>query len=219
MSKIELSKPLLLCLYGFPGSGKSYLARNLASSMGIAHVSADRIRSELFQRPRYDAQENAVIRHLMDYMTEEFLHAGVSVIYDANSSRAAQRRALREMAKKHKAQPLLIWLQIDQESAFARTQQRDRRTLDDKFSEPQTKASFDNQIAAMQNPQGEDYIVISGKHTFTTQKNAIVSRLYQLGLVSSETVQSSVTAPGLVNLIPNPAAGRVDMSRRNITIR
>jgi predicted kinase len=218
MAKIVLSKPALICLYGFPGSGKSYLARNLTEDIQLANVSSDRIRSELFQSPRYDAQENAVVTHLMDYMSEEFLNSGVSVVYDTNALRAAQRRKLRELARKHRVEYLLIWLQIDIDSAFARTQERDRRTSDDKYAEPQTKNSFDRQLTGMQNPLGEDYIVVSGKHTYTTQKGAVINRLYQMGLIGSGIVQHSVAKPDLVNLIPNPHAGRVDLTRRNITI-
>jgi len=61
--------------------------------------------------------------------------------------------------------------------------------------------------------------VISGKHSFVTQKNAIISRLYQMGLISSDNVQHQVAKPELINLVPNPHNGRVDLSRRNITIR
>lgn len=218
MSKINLSTPVLICLYGFPGSGKSHIARNLAEELKIANVSADRIRSELFESPRYDAQENAIVTHLMNYMTEEFLSTGTSVIYDMNALRISQRRHLRELAKKHKAEYLLVWLQIDQESAFSRTQDRDRRTSDDKFAEPLTRLSFDKRLAGMQNPHGEDYLVASGKHAFVTQKGTIINRLYQMGLIGSTTVQENVAAPGLVNLVPKLQPGRVDFSRRNISI-
>jgi predicted kinase len=218
MSKIALSKPTLICLYGFPGSGKSYVARNLTDEIQLAHISSDRIRSELFQNPRYDPQENSIVTHLMDYMGEEFLSSGVSVVYDTNALRAAQRRKLRELARRHRAEMLLIWIQIDVDSAFNRTQDRDRRTMDDKYAEPQTRSTFDRQIAGMQNPQGEDYVVISGKHTFSTQKSAVINKLYQMGLIASGTVQHSVAKPELVNLIPNPRSNRVDFSRRNITI-
>jgi len=218
MAKTILAKPTLICLYGYPGSGKSYVARNLADEIQLAHVSSDRIRNELFQNPRYDAQENAIVTHLMDYMSEEFLSSGVSMVYDANALRSAQRRRLRELARHHRAEYLLIWLQIDIETAFSRTQQRDRRTTDDKYSEPQTRSTFERQVSGMQNPEGEDYLVISGKHTFTTQKNSIINRLYQLGLIGADAVQHSVAKPELVNLVPNPHAGRVDLSRRNITI-
>jgi predicted kinase len=218
MPKIILAKPTIFCLYGYPGSGKTYVARSLADEIQLAHVSSDRIRSELFQSPRYDAQENAIVTHLMDYMSEEFLSSGASLVYDANALRISQRRRLRELAHKHRAAYLLIWLQIDIDTAFARTQERDRRTADDKYSEPQTKNTFERQVSGMQNPEGEDYLVISGKHTFSTQKNSIINRLYQQGLIGADTVQHSVAKPELVNLVPNPHSGRVDLSRRNITI-
>jgi predicted kinase len=218
MTKITLAKPVLVYLYGFPGTGKSYMARHLAEVIQMANVSADRIRSELFEHPRYDNQENAITTHLMSYMTEEFLNAGVSVVYDVNATRIAQRRSLRSLASRHKADHLLIWLQIDMDTAYQRTQQRDRRTSDDKYAEPQTRLTFDKQVASMQNPQGEEYLVISGKHTFATQKSAVINRLYQMGLIGSDAVQHHIAAPGLINLVPNPHSGRVDLSRRNITI-
>lgn len=218
MAKVVLNKPTLIYFYGFPGSGKSYLARNLADDVQLANVSADKLRSELFEQPRYDAQENAIIAHLMNYLTEEFLSAGVSVVYDTNALRVVQRRKIRDLARKHKAQHLLVWLQIDAESAYSRTQSRDRRTADDKFAEEHNRVSFDKQLSGMQHPKGEDYLVVSGKHNYSTQKAAIINRLYQIGLISSGVVQHSVAKPGLVNLVPNPHAGRVDLSRRNITV-
>src|ERR1700741_3621909 len=117
MNKVSLSKPVLVCFYGYPGSGKSYTARNLEDVLQAARVSADRIRHELFSRPRYDAQENAIVAHLMNYITEEFLRAGLSVIYDSNAMRAGQRRKLRELARRHRASYVLVWLQIDNENA------------------------------------------------------------------------------------------------------
>lgn len=219
MTKITPTKPILLCLYGFPGAGKSYLARNLTSALNIAHVNADRIRGELFANPKFDEQENAIVRHLMNYMTEEFLAAGVSVVYDTNAKRAAQRQRLKDLAAKHRAEYLLVWLQIDADSAFSRTQRRDRRTADDKFAEQLSREGFNKRLAEMQNPESENYIVVSGKHAFVTQKNAVINRLYQDGLINITNVQNNLAAkPGLVNLVPNPHAGRVDMSRRNISI-
>lgn len=218
MNAITLEKPILLCLYGFPGSGKSYLARNLAENLQMANVSADRTRGELFKNPRFDDRENAVIYHLMNYMSEEFLRAGVSVAYDANAARSGQRRALKELAKKNKAAFLLVWLQVDKDSAFARTQKRDRRTADDRFSQDHTQQSFADTMAEMQNPSEEDYIVVSGKHSFQAQKNAIVNRLYQLGLLSSDSVIQNVAKPGLVNLIPTVPNPPAEDSHKSITV-
>lgn len=220
MSKIAPSKPLLILLYGFPGAGKTYFARQLCEQIQAAHVQGDRIRSELFDQPRYDKEENNVVGQLMDYMTEEFLSAGLSVVYDVNAMRHTQRHALREMARRHKAQPLLIWLQIDPESAFLRIAKRDRRRVDDKYAANIDQATFENLASGMQNPRNvEDYVVISGKHVFPTQFGALMKRLHELGMIPSEQLSSKVAKPGMVNLVPSAHTGRVDMSRRNIMIR
>ncbi len=221
MNKITPTQPLLIMLYGFPGSGKSYVARQLADQLKAAHVQGERIRNELFNNPQFDRSENDVITKLMNYMSEEFLGSGVSVIYDTNALRASQRHTLRELARHHKAQPIVIWLQIDTESAFMRTQRRDRRKADDKYSFPIERKTFDNILGNMQNPtNAEDYVVLSGKHIFTTQLSAILKKLNDMNLLRLDDVSAGLAMPELVNLVPNPAAGRVDLNRRrNIVIR
>ncbi len=217
MGKLQTNKPVLIMLFGFPGSGKTHFAHELSKAMNAAHVQGDRIRSELFENPKYDKKEDQVVAHLMEYMTEEFLNAGVNVIFDGNNSRLLQRRALREISRRVKGQSLIVWLQIDQESAMARIAARDRRRNDDRFARPYTKEAFKLEVGAMQKPQNEDYVVVSGKHTFAMQRNALVKKLYDLGCITSETVANNVAKPGLVNLVPT--AGRVDTSRRNVIIR
>lgn len=204
--------------YGFPGSGKTYFARQFCDTIKGAHLQGDRIRSELFDQPRYDKQENEIVRHLMDYMTEEFLAAGVSVAYDVNATKAKQRQHLRELAHKHGAKPLLVWFQLDQDTAFQRNSKRDRRRADDKYSAGWDRAAFDQLIRQMQNPvHSEDYVVVSGKHLFNMQQSAVSHKLRELGVLSTDDASSQVIKPGMVNLIPHQ--GRVDMSRRNINIR
>lgn len=219
MNKLELNKPTLILLYGFPGAGKTYFARQLCDDIHAAHVQGERIRYELFEEPRYDKEENSIINHLMEYMTEEFLNAGVSVVYDINAARLSQRRTLRDLARKTKAAPVLIWLQIDTESAYARTVKRDRRKADDKYAMPLDSGIFNDLASKMQNPTPtEDFFVISGKHTYHTQRSAVLKRLFDIGLINPQIATSKVVKPELVNLIPN-RMGRVDQSRRNIVIR
>ena len=218
--KLALTRPTVILLYGFPGAGKTYLARQLCEDIQAAHLQGDRIRHELFEAPRYDLQENQIVDHLMGYMTEEFLAAGISVVCDVNAMRATKRRELRELARKHKANVLLIWLQIDAESAYIRSSKRDRRKQDDKFSIEVDRTTFSKMIAHMQNPKiTEDYIVISGKHTYQTQRSAVLKKLYDSALISGQSAGSKLVMPGMVNLVPTKAVGRVDNTRRNIVIR
>lgn len=219
MGKQSLTKPTLILLYGYPGSGKTYVGRQLAEHFHAAHIQGDRVRGELFEEPRYDKQENEIVSNLMGYMTEEFLHAGLSVIYDTNAMRVAQRRALRDMARACKATVLLIWIQIDMESAVLRAMKRDKRKADDKYALPIDRTTFQQIATHMQNPTTtEEYLVISGKHTFTTQLHMIQKKLYDLGLLDATSAAQTAIKPGMVNLVPN-RMGRVDASRRNIMIR
>jgi len=220
MSKVTSTKPIFVMMYGYPGAGKTHLARQLSETLNAAHVHGDRIRGELFTEPRYDKQENELVDHLMLYMAEEFLNAGVSVVFDTNAARFTQRRELRNIARKTKSEQLLVWLQIDAESAYARLGNRDRRKSDDKYAAPYTQASFTSYIQTMQNPKNEDYVVVSGKHTYNTQRSAVIKKLYELGAIAIDNASNGVVKPGLVNLVPNQLrGGRVDNTRRNILIR
>lgn len=219
-TKARMNKPLLILLYGFPGAGKTYFARNITEHIDAAHVQGDKIRNELFEEPRFDAQENSIVEHLMNYMVEEFLHAGISVIYDTNAMRKTQRHELRELARKKGAKTLVVWFQVDPDTSFARLRKRDRRTLDDKYAIDYTQQDFKRYAARMQPPEPtEDYVVVSGKHNFGSQKTAVIKKLMDMGLIEVQTAQSNLAKPNLINLIPKPNAGRVDMTRRNIHIR
>ena len=220
MNKIRPQKPFLMYMYGFPGAGKTYLARQLSEDIQVAHIQADRIRNELFTEPKYDRTEEDIINQLMNYMAEEFLKAGVSVIYDFNAIRNSQRRFLRELARNSKAESLLVWLQLDMETAYLRNYKRDKRKNDDKYSHSLNQTEFKDFISKMQNPSTLDnYMVVSGKHSYQTQKNSIINKLKSFGIISSEDINNHVTMPGMVNLIPNSYSNNNDLSKRNIVIR
>lgn len=220
MAKVRTTKPMLILLYGFPGAGKTHFASNLTQFLDCAHVQGDKIRHELFEEPRFDEQEDGIVTHLMDYMTEEFLNAGISVIYDASMSRRSDRHVMRELARKKHAKTMLVWFQIDPDTAYGRLQKRDRRKTDDRFALDYTESDFRHYASKMQHPQPtEDYVVVSGKHTFPSQRTALFKKFMEQGLIDNQTARTSVAKPGMVNLIPQQNSGRVDMTRRNINIR
>lgn len=219
MGKLQPTKPLLILLYGMPGSGKTFFSRQLCEQVAAAHIQGDRIRDELFEKPTYSKEENHIVASLMSYMASEFLHAGISVVFDTNSMRLSQRRALRNLAIKSGAHTVLLWIQIDPDSAFKRASRRDKRKNDDHYAQEMDPATFRELLGGMQNPEiTENYVVLSGKHVFNTQKNAVMRYLAEKRLIDLDGT-TNISKPGLINLVPNPAAGRVDFSRRNINIQ
>jgi predicted kinase len=221
MSKSRLTRPTIIMLYGLPGSGKSFFARQAADMLSVPHVSSDRIRYELFEKPTYSKDEQAVIFNIMMIMLEQFTRSGLSAIMDVSLSRAADRKLVREFAKRSKVDTMLLWLQADADSCFARTKNRDHRKSDDMYSADITRAQFDEVERGMQAPANEDAVVISAKHLFESQKNVFLRKLREMQLLSdTDSLSAGIAKPGMVNLVSSAqmAAGRVDQSRRNVMI-
>jgi predicted kinase len=221
MFKSRLTKPTIIMLYGLPGSGKSFFARQASDLLGIPHISSDRIRYELFETPTFSKDEQAVVFNIMMIMLEQFTRVGMSAILDVSLSRQADRKLVREYSKKNKYENTLLWIQSDAESCFARTKNRDRRKSDDMYSADITRGQFDDVERGMQAPAGEDAMVISGKHLFDSQKNVFLRKLREMQLLAdSDALGSGFAKPGMVNLVSSAqrAAGRVDPSRRNVNI-
>ena len=215
MSKIAPKTPFLLTLYGYPSSGKTYLSRQLSETIASVHLESERIRHELFRNPVYDVSENKQLWEIMNYLAEKFLGAGVSVIFDYNAAKTFQRHQLKALAKKNSAFNLVVWQQIDPETAFVRNRRRDKRKSDDKYSPIIPGDTFKTFISVMQNPTlSEDYVVVSGKHVFSTQKNAIFNKLRQLNIIDDQTLNENITKPGMVNLVPP-----INQNHRNVIIR
>jgi predicted kinase len=218
MQKSKLTHPVLITLYGLPGSGKTFFARQASDLLGIPHISSDRIRFELFEKPTLSKEENAVVFNMMVMMLEEYAKAGVPVVFDVSLSRAIDRKNMRELARKLGMESLLVWIQTDQDTAHARTRSRDRRKADDKYATELTREQFDMLASLMQQPTHEDFVVVSGKHLFDSQKNVLLRKFREMQLMSEQaTSEAGVAKPELVNLVSS-AKGRVDQTRRNVII-
>ncbi len=213
MSKVLITKPIIIQLYGYPGSGKTSFASEFADATNLIHLYAEKISQEFFGQPYLTNKANT--DKLIEMLSEEFLGAGLGIILDVDSSKLRERKKVREFAKKHKAKDLIVWFQLDAETAFSRKSQIDRRKAENKYETSISFSDFNDKIKTMQNPIDEQYVVVSGKHTFRTQKAAILKRLYDLGITSQAQAQANLVKPGMVNLVPQTNLG----GARNISIR
>lgn len=220
MNKSKLNKPCIILLYGQPGSGKTYFSRQVSEELAIPHISSDRIRYELFEKPTFSKDENNVIMSMMIMMLDEFAKSGLSVIFDYSLNKLQDRRSLRDLARKYGMQTILVWLQADAETCFNRAKNRDRRKADDKFSAVITRDQFDAMERTMNQPHNEDALVISGKHPYQSQRAVLLRKLSEMQILSDDTLSAKVPMPELINLVSkaHAMAGRVDSHRRNVLI-
>ena len=181
----QLTQPVLILTYGYPGSGKTHFASRFAQEYGLVHISADRIRYELFDDPQHTPEENQVVLRLMDYMLSQALKSGSGVVYDTNNNRRSLRLKKRKIVEKYGAATLLVWVQTDIDTSFKRAHNRDRRHPEDKYSFVMPKEAFIRIKDSMTAPRYEEFTVISGKHDFQTQLKTLNIKLKKMGLVAT----------------------------------
>lgn len=160
MGHEDMKKPILFATLGYPGSGKTFFARRFAKDSKIFHLNSDRLRLEIFPNPKYTARENAVVFGTMDFVADELLRQGVSIIYDANSTKRIYRKRLQQIAKKHRAKYLLLWFQTPVGIALKRI--RKRSSLKSELMRRYHRVIDDSVLfrikAEEEEPRGEPYV-------------------------------------------------------------
>lgn len=112
--------PAVVMLMGFPGVGKTYCARLLASRLGAAHVATDHLRSRLFIAASYADEENRAVFSLAEALVDELLTEGHVVVVDATNLLARYRAPMESLARRRGATLLHVLVVADDADARAR---------------------------------------------------------------------------------------------------
>lgn len=152
----------LYLFIGYPGAGKTTVAKWIAEATGATHIWADQERQQMFHDPTHSSAES---RELYDYLNErtaDLLHKGKSVVFDTNFNFYKDREHLRNIAQQAGAESVIIWIQTDK--AIAK-----HRAVEDSHDQPtrlfgnMDEAVFERIAGHLQPPQpGEDYVALSG---------------------------------------------------------
>lgn len=186
MKSLTLSKPHLIVMVGIPGSGKSYFAEHFASTFKAPIVSFHRFRYELFNEPNFGDDECEIINRVADYMLDELLKTGRTIIYEGRTNTRHDRSLLAKKSRMSGYEPLFVWVQTDPETA----KRRAIKPSDGKHA--LTPDQFDSQLRKFSVPhQLEKSVVISGKHTYASQLKIVLKRLVEpRPQIGSQTSQS-----------------------------
>lgn len=151
------SKPILYLFIGYPGAGKTTLARMIAETTGAVHLWADHERHKMFGQPTHSKEESLQLYDRLNQWTEELLSEGRSVIFDTNFNFYSDREKLRQIAERQAARTVIFWLITPLETA------RDRAVCSHEirngYEVSMSEAEF-NRIAQKLEPPHPDEAVI-----------------------------------------------------------
>lgn len=192
MKSLHLSSPHAIMLVGIPGSGKSFFASKFADTFNTPYID-----SEYIEKCSRDIER---AHGVISMILAELSKTKQTFIFEGNSSSKVHRVEFARWARQHGYSPLLIWVQVDKNTALRRSLKAG--TL--------SREQFDHQLRVFTGPRADEKcIVISGKHTYASQAKAVLSFLSQANR-GSETI---VTPERPVR--PKPES----VTARNITVQ
>jgi predicted kinase len=115
-----MTAPKLYLFVGYPGAGKTTIAKLISEHSGAVHIWADQERQDMFGQPSLDEQQIHTFYDQLNGEAETYLSEGKSVVFDTNFNFRSDRDYLRSLAVKHHAQTVLIWLTTSVEIARIR---------------------------------------------------------------------------------------------------
>lgn len=178
MKNLPLTPPLLIITMGYPGSGKSFFARQFAEAYNLPRVSEDRIRFELFENPLFNLDEADIIQRISSYMTEQLMQTKQTIVCEGSFLSIAERKNMEELARSNGYRMLVVWLQTDLETSAQRAANRDRRNPDSKYAFAIDQQTFNDIKMTLQRPtEKETVVVISGKHANKSQCLTVLRKI------------------------------------------
>jgi predicted kinase len=214
MKSLNLTRPLVLMVVGHPGAGKSFFARQFSETFNAPVVSFDRIRFELFANPTFSNDENDLVGRVASYMIEELFKSHRTLIVDGGCNSKVERTKLGQAAKEAGYDTTVVWVQTDINTSKNRALKRngDKR-VDDRFNRSVNESTFETLAKRFTEPTRENYVVISGKHTYNTQAKMVLRKL----VVAREAEAHAAHRQGIEQT--KQSTGRSDNLRRSVIIR
>ena len=105
-----MQQPILYLFVGYPGAGKTTIAKIIEQQVSAVHLWVDQRRQQLFTNPTHSAKESQELYQILDNQAKNLLLNGQSVIFDTNFNYLSDRQLLRDIAKQCQAKTVLIWV-------------------------------------------------------------------------------------------------------------
>ncbi|OYW86413.1 hypothetical protein B7Z17_00440 [Candidatus Saccharibacteria bacterium 32-49-10] len=158
MKSLSLSTPHVIVMMGIPGSGKTRFALQFSKTFSAPFINDQPLRLISSDPSQGEAMALDILAEVM-----KTKH---TILFEGATGRKTVRTELSRLAKLNGYKVLFVWVQTAVDTARQRTV---------KYL---TREEYDQQLKDFLPPdEGENYIVISGHHTHTTQARTILTRL------------------------------------------
>lgn len=118
---------MLLVLFGLPATGKTFLAKELASELGFVHLNTDNTRKRMLEKPSYSEKEKKMVYDKMFEFVLGYLKRGSDVIIDGTFYRESLRKCARRIARETNNRVFFIEVTAPEEEVKRRMSKRKRR--------------------------------------------------------------------------------------------
>lgn len=178
MKPLSLSKPHLIVMVGIPGAGKSAFAEHFAETFKALLVSSSVIQEEL------GPEANSIVaQKATNFFLDQLFLTDATIVYDGASDTRTERQELARRARAAGYTPIFVWVQTDPVEAHHRATRRGG--LSD--------TEYDARLRRFSVPHpSENVLVISGKHTYSSQLKIVLKRLSETHKI---TVINQPTTP------------------------
>ncbi len=171
MKSLHLSRPHAIMMVGYPGSGKSFFAQKFADMFNAPYIDALTLTSY--------AKDVPSAMKIITNFAEEVAKTGQTFVYEGDTDSRTLRTEFVKWAKSFGYEPLIVWVQVEKDTAKARTLKKNSLDPD----------AFEEVIKQFSPPhETERPIVISGKHTYASQAKVVLSYLSRHGRLVTKPV-------------------------------
>jgi predicted kinase len=159
-----MNKPTLYLFMGYPGAGKTTIARIIREATDGVHLWADFERHVMFDEVQHTPEESRILYDHLNRVADELLEQGKCVIYDTNFNFRKDRDRMRQIAAKHGADVVVVWVTTPRDVAQHRATQ-ESENQDTRIWGNMAQPDFNRLSDNLQAPDEDEHAVqLDGAH-------------------------------------------------------
>jgi predicted kinase len=143
---------MIIVVFGLPGTGKSFFARQLQKKLNASYFNTDIIRDELGRKGHYDKNSKKLIYERLAEKTSEEVVKGAGVIIDGTFHKRELRDDFRQIAAKLDQKIYLVEVKASEQTVKKRLNEKREYSEADYKVYRQIKSEFE--------PEEEPHLIL-----------------------------------------------------------